>query len=97
VSKNIVSTTLTSNLNIMILERTSYIRMEEFGQCNYYNYHFMLLTQNVNDIEDVEKFHESLSTLVRPVPMHNFQIIASGMNAQLGRRDLPSIVPVIGD
>ena len=42
---------------------------------------------NSSDQEDVEKFYQSLSSLVRLVPNHNFLIIGGDMNAQTGRSD----------
>ena len=40
---------------------------------------------NTSDMEDVEKFYQDLSDVVRQVPVHNVLIIAGDFNAQLGR------------
>ena len=42
---------------------------------------------NSSDQEDVEKFYQSLNSLVRLVPNHNFLIIGGDLNAQTGRSD----------
>jgi len=44
------------------------------------SFHATHLT-NVSDIEVVEKFYESLSSLVRLVLKHNFQMITGDINA----------------
>ena len=40
---------------------------------------------NTANEEEIEKFYEDLSALVRQVPIHNVLIIAGDFNAQLGR------------